>query len=103
MIIALILIPLVAAVVAFAWRGAIGCGPLLAATAVAHAALTAAAWFYPPSAVLYGWIELDTTGLLFLSIVSALFLASAMYCVGYLARERSARHIDLEEHVYFTN
>ena len=43
------------------------------------------------------------TGLIFLSIVSALFLASALYCVGYLARERSARHIDLEEHTYFTN
>jgi hydrogenase-4 component F len=103
MLIALITIPLVAAVVAFLWRGVVGCGALLAMTAAAHAVLTAAAWFYRPDAILDGWIELDMTGLIFLSIVSALFLASALYCVGYLARERSARHIDLEEHIYFTN
>jgi hydrogenase-4 component F len=103
MLIALFMIPLFAAVVAFLWRGGVGARALLAVTAVAHAALTAAAWFYPPSSILDGWIELDMTGLIFLSIVSALFLASALYCVGYLARERSARHIDLEEHNYFTN
>ncbi len=103
MIIALIVIPVVAAVVAFLWRGGVGCRALLAAAAIVHAALTAAAWVYPPAPILDGWLELDATGLLFLSIVSALFLASACYCVGYLARERSTRHIDLEEHVYFTN
>ena len=91
MIIAMILIPLVAAVVAFAWRGGVGCGALLAATASVHAALTAAAWVYPPAPVLDGWLELESTGLLFLSIVSVLFLASAFYCVGYLARERSGQ------------
>jgi hydrogenase-4 component F len=103
MLIALIVIPLLAAVVAFLWRGGVGAQALLGLTAVAHAALSAAAWFYRPAAILDGWVELDTTGLIFLSIVSALFLASAMYSIGYLARERTARHIDREEHIYFTN
>jgi len=103
MIIAMIVIPLLAAVVAFAWRGGVGCRALLAATALAHSALTALAWVNTPAPALDGWLELDTTGLLFLSIVSVLFLTSALYCVGYLAQERSTRHYDLVERVYFSN
>ncbi len=50
-----------------------------------------------------GWLALDEIGLLFLSIVSVLFLAAAVYGVGYLGRERHARHLDSEEHRFFSN
>ena len=43
------------------------------------------------------------SGLLFLSITSVLFLAAAVYAVGYLRRERRAAHRDFEEGLLFTN
>ena len=89
MIAALLLIPSVAAVGAFLVRWPRSARVILLAAAAAHAAVTARAWWVvPPSAVLTGWVGLDATGLLFLSLTSALFLACAVYGVGYLRRER---------------
>ena len=48
-----------------------------------------------------GWLKLDSLGLLFLSITSVLFLASSVYCLGYLGKEHDAAHIDFEEHCSF--
>jgi hydrogenase-4 component F len=67
---------------------------LLVATALAHLALTTCAWVAKssselPLTVLNGWIGLDDASLLFLSITSVLFLAAALYAVGYLSREQS--------------
>src|SRR5208283_1824381 len=34
---------------------------------------------------------------------SLLFLASSVYCLGYLGKEHDAAHIDFEEHLFFSN
>jgi hydrogenase-4 component F len=43
------------------------------------------------------WLRLDALGLVFLSISSGLFLASAFYAVGYLRREGAGPRRDFEE------
>lgn len=110
MILALILIPMFTGIVAFWWRHDAGRRVLLVATALVHAGLTATVWTRwheistpshgaPPGA----WLALDATGLLFLSIISVLFLASATYVTGYLANERHQRHVDIVENLFFSN
>ncbi|MBZ0111452.1 MAG: hydrogenase [Thermoanaerobaculia bacterium] len=79
-----ILLPLVMAVVVFftpskRWRPR-----LLAATAVAHFALTVALLSQPAGPVTSGWLRLDAPGRLLLGLVSLLFLCCAVYSVGYL-------------------
>jgi hydrogenase-4 component F len=60
---------------------------LLVGVALAHAALVASLWVAPAPAILGGWLDADALGLIVLTIVSVLFLATAMYTVGYLQRE----------------
>ncbi len=79
-----ILLPLVMAVVTFAtpskrWRPR-----LVAATAAAHAALTWAVLVEPQAPLGERWLALDPPGRLVLGLVSLLFLACAVYSVGYL-------------------
>lgn len=82
-----ILLPLALAVVVFftpskRWRPR-----LLAATAVAHFALTVATLAAPAAAIPGGagaWLRLDPPGRLLLGVVSFLFLACAIYSAGYL-------------------
>ncbi|MCE5326936.1 MAG: hypothetical protein LLG01_11040 [Planctomycetaceae bacterium] len=76
---------------------------LLIATAVAQAAMVAACWIWHPSPTAGGWLELDSTGLLFLSITTALFLVAAFYAAGYLASQGDERVTDYEEGFLFTN
>ncbi len=103
MIFALFLIPLASGLAAY-WLRSDGIRrTLLVGTALVHAGLTAAAWAWRPGPAWAGWLALDEIGLLFLSIVSALFLAAAVYGVGYLSHERQVRHIDTEEHLFFSN
>ena len=59
----------------------------LVAAALVHASLVGAVWAAPPRPGLCGWIAVDPIGLIVLSVVSALFLAAAIYAVGYLRRE----------------
>jgi hydrogenase-4 component F len=103
MILALFLLPLGAGLAAFGLRSSRTRRALLVGTALAHAGLTAGAWAGRSRPAWGGWLALDPAGLLFLSIVSALFLAAAVYGVGYLARERHARHVDPEEHLFFSD
>src|SRR5207247_1160787 len=72
-----------------------------------HSALTASLWadrerFAAPLDPA-DWLALDATGLLFLSIVSLLFLTTSYYTVGYLRREHEESHQDVEEGFYFRN
>ncbi len=103
MILALLCVPLVAGLIAFAWRSDGGRRMLLVATALVHLGLTASFWVQMPEPVWDGWLKLDSLGLLFLSITSLLFLASSVYCLGYLGKEHDAAHIDFEEHLFFSN
>jgi hydrogenase-4 component F len=102
-ILALLLVPLIAAGIAYLLRAD---GPrriLLVSAAVAHTALTSAAWVESPGPVLAGWLALDPVGLLILSITSALFLACSVYTVGYLGREGQGTRRDLGEGFLFDN
>ncbi|MBI5238935.1 MAG: NADH dehydrogenase FAD-containing subunit [Elusimicrobia bacterium] len=77
-------VPLASAAAAFAIRAD---GPrrgLLLAAALTHAALTAACWTIQPAPVFGGYLALDAAGRLFLSLLSALFLAASFYGAGYL-------------------
>ena len=80
--------PALAGAVAYFIRADAARRALLLLAAVAHAALTAAAWLRDPAPALGGWLPLDAAGRLFLTITSVLFLAAAFYAVGYLGREQ---------------
>jgi hydrogenase-4 component F len=79
-----VVLPLAMAAVVFAtpskrWRPR-----LLAATAAAHFVLTVAALARPAPAGAEAWLRLDAPGRLLLGVISLLFLACALYSVGYL-------------------
>jgi hydrogenase-4 component F len=101
MILALVLVPFCAGLVAFSLRSDTLRRALLLGTALVHAGMTASAWAVRPRPAGAGWLDLDAVGLLFLSIISTLFLATATYGVGYLSRERHVRHLDADEHMFF--
>ncbi len=103
----LLLIPLLAGLLMFvpgAWprRG------LLVATALAHLALScltlrAVKQGEAPSA-LFGLLQPDALGVVFLMLASILFTAAAVYAVGYL-REEEKKHVkrDIQKGQLFTN
>ncbi len=103
MTLALILIPALAGIAAFFLRATAARRGLLVLTALAHTALTVAAWRFDPAPALGGWLFLDAAGRLFLTITSILFLAASVYALGYLAQESSRRITDLEEGFLFEN
>ena len=101
MIWALLLTPTLAGLAAFALRWNWPRRGLLLAAAAAHTALVATAWVKPPAPVVYGWMAVDAASLLFLTITSVLFLAAAIYAVGYLAAEsHGGRHRRLDDEEY---
>ncbi|MDX6340099.1 MAG: hydrogenase-4 component, partial [Trebonia sp.] len=86
LLLALILVPVVAALPAYFLGPRPAKLGVLLAVAVAHTAATAALWVIPrPS--LGNILDLDSLGLIFLTIVSALFLLGAISSVGYLIEE----------------
>jgi len=76
---------------------------LLAATGVAHLALTLLAFRTPARSMFDGALLLDDAGRLFLLVTSVLFLAAAFYTVGYLRRETTGRRQDMVEGRLFSN
>lgn len=62
-----------------------------------------AAWVVGPAPILDGWVALDSLGLLFLAITSALFLVVSVYGVHYLASETNAPRADFVEGAFFSN
>lgn len=103
MILALIFLPVAAALAVLGLRNATAIRALLMTAATGHAVLTGLAWIHPPAPVLDNWLLLDALGLLFLSITSALFAMVALYALGYLQRESDEKHEDFEEGFLFTN
>jgi hydrogenase-4 component F len=103
MVYALVLVPALAGLAAFTIRKAALRRALLVLTALAHLVLTACVWLLRPGPSLQGWLHLDAPGLLFLSIASVLFLAAAVYGIGYLEREGYGKHKDFLEGVLFVN
>jgi len=84
---ALVLLPLVAAAVAYAHRSARFRSGWLLSVAIAHLALVVSLWAAPSGPVFADWLALDALGLVILSVVSILFAVVAVYAVGYLGTE----------------
>jgi len=103
MLLALLLVPTLCGLAAFGLRASRPRRALLVLAALVHAGLTLAAWRRPPAPVWQGSLALDPPGLLFLALTSVLFLAAALYAVGYLAREEAGRRADFEEQFLFAN
>lgn len=103
MILAIVFVPTLAGIVAFFVRSDRVRRGLLLLAALTHAGMTASAWVAKPPPALGSWLALDPLGLLFLSITSALFLAAAVYALGYLQREKRAAKSSVEEGFLFTN
>ena len=87
LILALIAVPALAAVIAYAHRAAKWRATWLMLGALLHLALVTVAWVVPPLPFFEGWLALDSLGLIVLTTVSALFAVVACYAVGYLRRE----------------
>jgi hydrogenase-4 component F len=85
-LLALVLVPMLAAIVAYAVPAA-GRGVLMVGTAALHLALVALLWLVPGDRALGGWLAEDALGRVMLTLVSVLFLAVAHYAVGYLRGE----------------
>ncbi|NLF72129.1 MAG: NADH dehydrogenase FAD-containing subunit [Candidatus Anammoximicrobium sp.] len=102
-LLALILTPALAGCAAFASspRGARRAILLLAGAA--HLALTVRLWWARPAVSPQSWLGVDAMGLVFLTIASVLFLAAAVYSLGYLRDEQRSRHVDIEEGFLFIN
>jgi hydrogenase-4 component F len=103
MIGALILIPFFAGLAAFALRGTQVRRGLLVLVAVVHSALVLSCWLHRPSAALGGGLQLDSLGLIFLSIASGVFLVASIYALGYLRMQPLHPEPDPEEGGLFTN
>ncbi len=102
-ILALILIPALAGLASFVIRSNRTRRVMLVAAAAIHLALTAAVWLHRPDPIFDGWLQLDALGLVFLSIVSCLYMAAAVYAISYLANEQPGARPDFEESVLFVN
>lgn len=81
----LVLIPLLMGGVSFVIRSDSSRRALLVATAAVHLGLTSSLWTYGVENAEGGWLEVDSLGLLFLSLTSILFLAASIGTVEYLA------------------
>jgi hydrogenase-4 component F len=104
MIWALLLTPTIAGLLAMALRPNWPRRALLLAAAAAQVGFVGACWVDRPPPVINGWMAIDPVALLFLSITSVLFLAAALYAVGYLAHEpKQGEHENESEEVPFVN
>jgi hydrogenase-4 component F len=82
----LVAAPLACAALAFATPAARWRPLALLLGGGAHALAVARLWARRPPPAADGWFAVDAAGLLVLALVSALFLACAVYAQGYLAR-----------------
>ncbi|MBI3795350.1 MAG: NADH dehydrogenase FAD-containing subunit [Deltaproteobacteria bacterium] len=99
----LLLVPTLAGIAAFAIQADWLRRTLLLMTAIVHTGMTAATWGVAPAPMFGGWLLLDAPGRLVLSITSVLFLAAALYTLGYLRHESQAARTDFEEGLLFAN
>jgi hydrogenase-4 component F len=103
MIAALILLPSLAAGLAFATKARIVREAWLLGAALGHLLLVGLLVFDPPPPVAGAWLGADSLSLLFLGVTSVLFAGTSIYTVGYLRREPPYPRGDLEEGFLFTN
>src|SRR6266705_2224905 len=87
LLLALVFLPALGALGAYAHRVVAYRTAWLVSVAALHLVLVGDAWIDPPPPVLNGWLALDALGLVVLTTVSVLFAVVAVYAVGYLRRE----------------
>ena len=87
MVAILVLFPVVAALIAFLLKANALRRGLLVGAASLHLALVLSSWVWGAEPALGGWLELDASGRLFLTITSTLFLAASVQAVSYLQAE----------------
>jgi hydrogenase-4 component F len=102
-VLALVLLPAGAGLLAFGIRADRLRRALLVTVSLAHAGLVVACLAAGGGAGPGDWLRLDSLGLVFLSITSALFVASVFYAVGYLRREGIGPRRDFEEGLFFAD
>ncbi|MBN2212311.1 MAG: hypothetical protein JW709_13015 [Sedimentisphaerales bacterium] len=103
MILALLLIPTLAAVLSLLVRHDVLRRMILIIAVAGHTGVTLAAWIHEPAPLHNGWFALDKLGLLFLTITSILFLTCAFYAVGYLSGESRRKTSDAGDDTLFPN
>jgi hydrogenase-4 component F len=104
MIWALIFIPLVGGVLSFFLGSDRPRRALMVICATVHFALVLRVWGEnQPLTAADGWLAVDAAGLLFLSLCSALFLAAAVYALGYLGPSQKVPIHDYLEGFQFGN
>src|SRR6266705_3354096 len=87
LLLALVFLPALGALGAYAHRVVAYRTAWLVSVAALHLVLVGDAWIDPPPPVLNGWLADDPLGLVVLSLVSVLFFVLAAYAVGYLRVE----------------
>ncbi len=103
MIVAMVLLPAIAGILALVLRSDSWRRLLLVATAILHAGATTLSFRVRPGPALGGLLALDSAGLLILAITSTLFLFASVYAIGYLGREGVGQRRDFEEGQLFAN
>jgi hydrogenase-4 component F len=98
---AVILIPTLTGVMAMVWPGRPVRRRFLLPGSLGHLAAVLGVWLTRPAPG--PWLGADDLGLLFLTLTSVLFLAVAVYTVGYLRRESGQTTKDEEEGFLFRN
>ena len=101
MILALIGVPLFAGLAAFLLKNDGARRVLLLVAALTHFVLVLTSWWIRPEPLLENWLVVEGLELLFLTVTSTLFLASAIYATGYLRRESKAAAQDSEKGYLF--
>ena len=86
-LILLIAVPLIAALIVLLPAKNIFRVRLLCAVSLFHASVVASFWWRRPGPELQGYFVLDPLGLLLLSILDLLFLATSFFMIGYFERE----------------
>ncbi|MBW2568248.1 MAG: NADH dehydrogenase FAD-containing subunit [Deltaproteobacteria bacterium] len=102
-ILSLFLIPGLAGGFCLVSRRVAVCRHILWIIGLLHFIMVVWCWLHRPLPITSSWIGLDDTGLLFLSIVSLLFLGSSIYVFGYMGVEDMESRKDLKEDILFKN
>ncbi len=98
---AVLIIPAFLGVLALLWPGRSLRRWLLLPGSLGHLGAVACLWLQPHQEG--AWLGTDAAGLLFLTLTSVLFLAVAVYTIGYLGREADHATTDDEEGFLFRN
>lgn len=103
MLIALVALPLLAALASWFIPAHAARRILLIGTSFAELVLALATWFVEPASYGPELLCLDAIGRLVLTLTCILFFASSVYAVGYLKGETRGRRKDFQQGMHFSN